>query len=201
MSLAAITKLVNILTPLKEKALSIDKSNEANKAHRLLENNVLFSINLFKTKSDKYFPYILETEQRIKELEFLLAKKKNEISLELLRQIELQLNALFNAISSNNVMHQEAKYRQEKLNKIKYKNMAKKVMLSSHQLYSKLSEYQEFERRLTDMLNQKNMEAQTKNNPKYSQEALVIHQRLGRCRQAISKVEREIELSEKSKLN
>ena len=94
-------------------------------------------------------------------------------------------------------MHNEAKLRQEKLKKIKYKNMAKKVMLSSHQLYSKLSEYQEFERRLTDMLNQKNIEIQTKNNPKYAEEALVLHQRLGRCRQAISKVEREIELSEK----
>lgn len=197
MSLTAISKLVNILTPLKEQARNVDKINEKNNAHRLIENNVLFSINLFKTKSDKYLPYILETEQRIKELEFLLKKKSNEISLLLLEQIELQLNALYNALSSNNVMHNEAKLRQEKLKKIKYKNMAKKVMLSSHQLYSKLSEYQEFERRLTDMLNQKNIEIQTKNNPKYAEEALVLHQRLGRCRQAISKVEREIELSEK----
>lgn len=201
MSYAAITKLTNLLNSLKKTANDIDSLNESNKAHRLLENNSMFSNNLFRTQSDKFFPYLIEVEKNIKELDYLLKKKKNDFSHALLGTIEQQLNALYNAISSNTVIHNAAEIQQAQLKKIKYRNMAKKIMLSSHELYNKLSEYQEFERRLLDMLHEKNNLASGKNKAKYTDEALVVHQRLGRCRQAISKVEREIELSEKSKLN
>ena len=39
--------------------------------------------------------------------------------------------------------------------------------------------------------------ASTKKSQQLSAEVLVLHQRLGRCRQAISKLEREIAQSEK----
>lgn len=201
MSSAAITKLTNLLNSLKKTANDIDNLNESNKAHRMLENNSIFSINLFRTQSDKFFPYLIEVEKNITELDYLLKRKKNDFSHALLLTIEQQLNALYNAISSNTVIHNAAEIQQTQLKKIKYRNMAKKIMLSSHDLYNKLTEYQEFERRLLDMLHEKNNLATGQNKAKYTEEALVIHQRLGRCRQAISKVEREIELSEKSKLN
>ena len=77
--------------------------------------------------------------------------------------------------------------------------MAKKIMTSSHELYKKLSEYHEFERRLVAMLNEKNLQInKTNNTQQHTQDILTLHQRLGRCRQAISKVEREIEINEKS---
>lgn len=201
MSFAAINKLTNLLNSLKKTANDIDNLNESNKAHRMIENNSIFSINLFRTQSDKFFPYLIEVEKNINELDYLLKKKKNDFSHALLLTIEQQLNALYNAISSNTVIHNAAEIQQTQLKKIKYRNMAKKLMLSSHELYNKLSEYQEFERRLLDMLHEKNSLATGNNKAKYTEEALVIHQRLGRCRQAISKVEREIELSEKSQLS
>lgn len=201
MSLVAIKKLKKIISILKDTANEIDVTNTEHKAHRMLENNRLFSSNLFKTNSDKFYPYILEAEKGLNELQYYLALDKKELSHTLLQTIEQQLSALYNATSANKVMHNEATIRQTKLKQIKYKNMAKKMMLSSHQLYQKLNEYNEFERRLLDMLHMKNTELSKKSNDDaLKNEALVLHQRLGRCRQAISKVEREIEISEKSNL-
>ena len=201
MSVTAFNKLTSIISSLKEVAKDIDNQNTTNKAHKMLENNRLFSNNLFKTHSDKFFPYILEAEKGLKELQFFLRQDNKELSFLLVQTIEQQLSALYNATSVNKVMHSEAKVRQEKLIQIKYKNMAKKVMLSSQQLYQKLTEYNEFERRLLDMLNQKNIElANNTNDTQLTNEALILHQRLGRCRQAISKVERNIEIAEKSNL-
>lgn len=201
MSFIALTKLEKIIASLKTVANEIDDQNTHNKAHKILEDGRLFSPNLFKTNSDKFFPYILEAEKGLKELAFFLKQDKKELAHSLLQTIEQQLSALHNATSANNVMHNEAKLRQKKLSQIKYKNIAKKMMLSSHQLYQQLSEYHEFERRLLDMLNQKNIElSKHQNNDKLTNDVLVLHQRLGRCRQAISKVERHIEASEKSQL-
>lgn len=181
--------------------MDIDTNNSNNKAHKLLENDRLFSSNLFKTNSDKFYPYIIEAEKGLDELVFCLQHNKQEFSQALLETIEQQLNALFNATSANKVMHSEAKVRQQKLTQIKYKNIAKKMMLSSHQLYQKLSEYNEFERRLLDMLNTKKNElASAQKSQQLTNDVLTLHQRLGRCRQAISKVERDIETTEKANL-
>jgi primosomal replication protein N'' len=85
----------------------------------------------------------------------------------------------------------------------KYNKMAKSVLLSSHQLYQQLTEHHEFERRLKDMITEREQErtrSKSANIDKLSQEVLALHQRLGRCRKAISAIERNIEQAEKSKL-
>ena len=72
--------------------------------------------------------------------------------------------------------------------------------MSSHQLYQKLTEHHEFERRLMDMLSEKErqrLESKKHESEKLSVEVLTLHQRLGRCRKAISAIQREIELAEK----
>jgi len=92
-----------------------------------------------------------------------------------------------------------AKKNQTKLN-AQYNNVAKAVLLSSHQLYQKLNEHHEFERRLMDMVQTRQQEltqCRASQSTKLSQEVLALHQRLGRCRKAISAIEREIELAEK----
>ena len=73
-------------------------------------------------------------------------------------------------------------------------------MLNSHQLYQKLTEHHEFERRLMDMVAEREaMRAKCKKHEseKLSIEVLTLHQRLGRCRRAISTIERDIEQVEK----
>lgn len=203
MSNSAINKLNNLLFSLKTDCQQIDSTNAKHKTHTLLENSSLFSINLFKTQSEKFFPYLQEIQQNIKELDYLLIHNKNDFAYSLLNKIEQQLNAIRTAFTSMNVIHKEANLKQQVIQKRRYENIAKKVMLSSHELYKKLSEYHEFERRLLDMLNEKNnLLNQAKKNQieKITEEALIIHQRLGRCRQAISKVERQIETNEKKDL-
>jgi primosomal replication protein N'' len=82
----------------------------------------------------------------------------------------------------------------------KYNKAAKAVLLSSHQLYQQLTEHREFERRLIAMITEREQQRQKSrdiNNNTVSQEVLALHQRLGRCRKAISSIERNIELTEK----
>ena len=58
----------------------------------------------------------------------------------------------------------------------------------------------EFERRLLAMVHereQQRQQATNKQSERLSEEILALHQRLGRCRQAISKLEREIEQTKK----
>ncbi len=75
-------------------------------------------------------------------------------------------------------------------------------MQPTQALYQKLSEHHEFERRLALMIAER--EQQRGNTKDYSQrneqlklEILALHKRLGKCRQAISVIERDIELAEK----
>ena len=119
-----------------------------------------------------------------------------------------------NAIQANETMHQaaQASFNARKNIRIKsakathqkqtyiYNKMAKSVLLSSHQLYQQLTEHHEFERRLNDMLiekEQQRLKCKPHESEKLSLDVLTLHQRLGRCRKAISTIERDIELTEK----
>lgn len=193
-SINSINNLQKLLADLKLQASAIDKQNSNNKAHLLLENTALFSTSLFHSQSDKFIPYLLETEKNIQHLSYLIEKQNHQLAISLLEKIELQLSAIKTAFNSNTVIHKEASIRQEKLNNARYKKLVKKTFSSSHQAYQKLAEYHQFERRLMAMLDEHN-----RNND--VEQGLIVHQRLGRCRQAISKVEREIEMLEKKQLN
>jgi len=207
----SIERLSVLLETLDLKAKQIDAKNTQSKAHRLIENNNLFSSTLFVSQSDQFSPYIKEIQRRISEFSRLVTADKIEWSKELLQQIEQQISAISNALQSNSVMHQAAKLSFDANNKVrikkakakqanKYSDITKNIMLNSHQLYQKLTEHHEFERRLMDMVAEREaMRAKCKKHEseKLSTEVLTLHQRLGRCRKAISTIERDIELSEK----
>ncbi|MDP7593250.1 MAG: primosomal replication protein [Litorilituus sp.] len=205
----ALERLTASLTQLAIKAEQTDLKNSQVKAHRLIENTNLFSAELFVSQSDRFSPYIKEVQHKIPELKRLLQANRNEISTLLLHQIEQQISALTNALHSNAALHQAPKrsfdaHHKAKLNRAKsqnnYKNAAKKLLLNSQQLYQKLREHHEFERRLMDMLTEREsqrMHCKANENKKLSAEVLALHQRLGRCRKAISVIERDIELAEK----
>lgn len=207
----SIERLSILLDTLDAKAKQTDIQNAQLKAHRLIENNNLFSSTLFVSQSDQFIPYIREIQRRLKEFSRLVAANKIELSKTLLLQIEQQVAAISNALQSNSVMHQAAKLSSDANNKVrikkakikqknKYDNLTKHIILSSHQLYQKLSEHHEFERRLMDMVAEKERArtlCKKHEDEKLSAEVLALHHRLGRCRKAISSIEREIELAEK----
>jgi len=207
----SIDRLSTLLNQLETKAKQTDIKNASSKVHRLLENTNLFSSELFICQSDQFSPYVKETQRKISEFSRLVAANKIALSMALLQHIEQQVSALANALLSNSVIHQAAKLSFDANNKVrirkskakqaeKYNQLTKKVMLTSHQLYQKLNEHHEFERRLMDMVAERElMRAKCKKHEsaKLSTEVLALHQRLGRCRKAISTIERDIELAEK----
>lgn len=207
----SIERLSVLLKALEIKAKQIDKDNTQLKAHRLIENNNLFSPALFVSQSDKFCPYIKEITRKTKEFSRLVSANKIDLSKALLIQLEHQISALSNALHSNDIMHKAAKLSFDTNNKVrikksklkqanKYSDLASKIILNSQQLYQKLSEHHEFERRLMDMVNEREntrMKSNSNESEKISAEVLALHQRLGRCRRAISDIEREIAQKEK----
>lgn len=214
----SLSRLSVLLEQLMSQAKHIDQFNTQHKSHWLIENNDLFSREVFKSQSDRFAPYVEEATQRLTDLSRLMlstSANNEKIAMESLIQIEQQISALMNALQSNQSMHQTAqmvfdikrkvpiKSEEQNVtqNNPKYENFTKAVLLSSHQLYQKLNEHNEFERRLMDMVQTRQQQlAQCKSqnqNTKLSQEVLALHQRLGRCRKAISSIERDIELTEK----
>lgn len=207
----SIERISVLVETLYAKAKKIDATNTQTKAHRLIENNNLFSSTLFVSQSDQFIPYIKEIQRNISEFSRLVAANKIEFSKVLLQQIERQISAISNALESNSIMHQAAKLSFDVNRKVRFKKakvkqaskygeLTKNIIMSSHQLYQKLTEHHEFERRLMDMVAEKEtMRIKCKNheNEKLSTEVLILHQRLGRCRKAISAIERDIELAEK----
>jgi len=207
----SIERLTEILIRLAIEAKQIDTINNKNKSHRLIENNNLFSATLFVSQSDRYLPYVEEIERRLTEFTRLVAANKIELSKVLLQRLEQQISAISNALQANSTMHQAAKLSFDANKKVrikkakakqinKYQDLARKLVLSSHQLYQKLTEHHVFEKRLMDMLMEKErqrLQCKKHENEKLSVEVLTLHQRLGRCRKAISTIERDIELAEK----
>lgn len=192
-------------------AKQIDIQNTQNKSHQLIENNNLFSRALFFSQSDRYLPYVEEVERRLAEFTRLVASNKIALSKVLLEQIEQQISAISNALHANSAIHQAAKISFDANKKViikrakakqanKYRDMAKNLVQNSQQLYQKLTEHHEFERRLNDMLlekEQQRLKCKAHENEILSFEVLTLHQRLGRCRKAISTIERDIEQAEK----
>jgi primosomal replication protein N'' len=218
----AISRLSTLLEHLTVQANNTDQLNSKNKSHRLIENNNLFSQHLFSTESDKLALYVEEVKKKLTEFSRLSRlsadnKNKKEFAKSSLLKIEQQTTALINAIQSNKSMHQAAQVSFDARNKArikltnknhltqqdKYKALAKSVLLSSSQLYQQLSEHHEFERRLMDMITdreQQRVRSKSVNTDTLSQEVLALHQRLGRCRKAISTIEKNIELAQKNNL-
>ncbi len=197
---SSIDKIYGIVEQLSVQALQVDQQNKHSKSHKIIQENDIFSEALFLTHSDQFYPYVLEVKNKTEELSRLLAAQKNTLAHSRLLQIEQQIAALRNALNSNSALHKEPAQRLEAIKARRYKKAAQAVMQSSHNLHKKLNETFEFERRLVEMIQARELQRQNataKHSQQLSEEILALHQRLGRCRQAISKLEREIVQSEK----
>ncbi|MDO6445716.1 primosomal replication protein PriC [Colwellia sp. 1_MG-2023] len=200
MKTSSLTKIQEILANLHAQAVNIDMANSKSKSFSLRKDSPIFSETLFSTNSDKLSHYVDEVINKSKELFALIKANKVQFSYARLALIEQQISAIKNAIDANDAQNNASKQHLKMLKDKKYRQAAQSLILPSQTLYQKLSETHEFERRLLDMLEQKQIQfsqANQKAKDKISDELLIIHQRLGRCRQAISKLERQIEVSEK----
>ncbi|MEI6893562.1 MAG: primosomal replication protein PriC [Colwellia sp.] len=216
----AIRRLSTLLNHLYEQAKHTDQKNSKQKSHRLIENNNLFSPHLFTTQSDSISLYVEEVKTRLNQFSRLCDfsadnTKKTEFAKSSLAHIEQQISALMNALQANQSMHQAAQVSFNAKKKVraksfqatklrqseKYTKMAKSILLSSQQLYQQLDEHKEFESRLMTMITEREQQRvrarSTAGNDALLQEVLALHQRLGRCRKALSAIERKIKLAEK----
>lgn len=196
----AIKKIQSILQILAQQAADIDEKNKHAKSHKIIQDNDIFAEALFSTHSDLFVPYVTEVQNKTLELARLLHAQKNTLAHNRILQIEQQISALRTALNSNSTIHKEAAQRLTAIKARRYKKAAQAVMQSSHNLHNKLEETFEFERRLLNMIEERELQRQqstTAKSNRLSEEILALHQRLGRCRQAISKLEREISQSKK----
>lgn len=195
-----LQKLDKVVEQLIVDAKAIDDKLSMKKAQRH-HNKHLFSPPLFISQADTYLPYTLEVKQKVTHISrYINRQDHHDFIFEQLALIEQQINALTTAFFAQGRQQQiEQQFTQK--NRAKYlKKATKQVLHSSHHLYQQLAETHEFERRLMEMLELKEIElknANKANQANLSQQVLTLHQRLGRCRQAISKIERQIEMSEK----
>ena len=197
---SAINKIHAILDQLDEQAKQVDQQNKHSKSHKIIQENDIFSEKLFNTHSDLFHPYIAEVKSKTNELSRLLIANKNALAHSRLLIIEQQISALRNALNANGALHKEPEQRLVAMKARRYKKAAQAVMQSSHNLHKQLNETFEFERRLLEMIQtreRQNHNISSKQTKQFTEEILALHQRLGRCRQAISKLEREIAQSEK----
>ena len=200
MSQQFLNKITSILVTLLVQAKDIDKENSAAKGFYLRKDKAIFSETLFSGNHDRLVPYVEETQAKVEQLARLINNNKTLLSYERIQLIEQQISAIHNAIQANAAQNKSSAQKLALLKKIKYKNTAKALFQPIQSLYQKQAETKEFERRLESMLAEKQLEfnnANNRNKDKFSNELLVLHQRLGRCRQALSKIERQIEMSEK----
>jgi len=199
-SLTFIKKIHVVIDDLKATALLLDNSNSKLKAHTLLKDTPLFSPELFTTHSDLFIDYVEEIKSKTLQLERLIVNQHDELSKYQIELLEKQMTSLHNAFQANQNIHKEAQNRLNAMKARRYKRSAQAIIKPSKNLYQSLSEHHEFERRLQQMLSDKEQEraqATGKIVDKLSQEVLVLHQRLGRCRKAISKIESDIVKFEK----
>lgn len=190
-----IDKLYEILKNLEYQASNLDSNNGKLKAHILLKDSPLFSVDLFSTHSDLFMDYILEIDNKIRQFERLAKNNSEEVSKYQVELIEKQISSLYNAFQANHNLHNEAQYRFNAIARQKHKKAVKAIIKPSKNLYQSLAEHHEFERRLLQMIFDKEQEykqLKSHNANKASQELLILHQRLGRCRKAISNIESDI---------
>ncbi|WP_371377280.1 primosomal replication protein PriC [Thalassotalea aquiviva] len=210
MSLQALERLEQLLLQLNDDAKTVDQENKQKKSHYYLQQDSLFDQKLFPIVSSNYADYVQYTLKQLTQLKRLEQSNKTILESSLLETLDQQISSLITAIKSNSARHHDSDYRlqrryrlqaQKQVQQNKYQHIAKGLMKGSHQLHAKLAETRGFEKRLMQMLFDKETELnQCKANQQseLQQQVLILHQRLGRCRKAISQLERELELAEKN---
>jgi primosomal replication protein N'' len=194
-----IKKIRGQINLLYQQSQSIDQRNIQIKSDRFKYRD-FFNHRLFRSDSILLTDYVLETDTNFKELLRLSTNSNTQIA-QRGEQLTDQITALTQAIRANEVAIKEHFHTgaSNKRRFAKYKKTANHFMADSHQLHKKLAEYHEFERRLNEMIYERQAqlkEVNAKKADKIQQEILALHQRLGKCRRAITGVEEQIQFAD-----
>lgn len=139
-----------------------------------------FDSALFSCRSPHLTDYVSEAQRNLRHLQD--SRLSNIAKQRLVQRLSEQTSALTRAFRN-------VETRRKPTSKGKLKAVVQQISASSQQLYQQLSDTQEFERRLQDMISLANRE----NSTDALQRSLALHARLGRCRKALSDIERQIQ--------
>jgi primosomal replication protein N'' len=198
-----IEKFNTIIKQLKEQLNDLHSQNTL-RSFSSLDHR--FNSGLFQTHSENLPVYLNETETLLVKLQQTIESQQHTQAEYLIQKIENQLSALIKLVQSAELFQKAP--RAKSLRTINYptivktqsENQTKQPSLTCQQLYQKLAEHHEFERRLLEMIAQREYARQQSSgqaNQQIMKEVLALNKRLGRCRQAISSIEKEIERVEK----
>ena len=194
-----LARLGSIIDQLEVDAKQVDNLVQS-QSQLTEEHHRFFSLQLFSTKGKLYSPYVVEIKSLFIKLPNLLSHDSKMPAEAAIEKIEQQIAALSTALASFKLQKKNEQFFTKQEKKQRYKKYTQTLLQPTHDLYQQLAETHEFERRLLLMLEEKQQALNTSSEAKRQakqQEVLVVHQRLGRCRQAISKIERQIEMAEK----
>lgn len=163
------------LQQLHSQAVKLDK-----KASNAKPQN-WFDTGLFSCRSSQLTDYVAEALRNLHHLE--TASLSPLLQNQLVQRLADQTAALVQAFRNSNTRN-SAPVRASNV-----KTLVQHVTASSQQLYQQLSDTQHFERRLLDMITV----AKQDNSAEAVQRTLALHARLGRCRKALSDIERQIQ--------
>lgn len=157
--------------------------------------NDLFHSSAFNARSDELSDYVKELENNVNMVERIKDPDQMAYVLDRIADQFACFKGLINSVELNKKNKTYNKTHARRLNKVK--QFAKTAAKSSRALYQELSELQEFERRLLEMVEEKQQTlsryAGQSQRQSLQEQVLVTQQRLGRCRKAISKVEEQIQ--------
>lgn len=181
-----------LLTQLEQLQIALTSSTIDNE--NWFNRSDVFVSSAFYTKSNELTDYIEELKGNIAKLE----KLNEQAYLEFLAdKVTQQFACLRSLLNSASVHNKDKTYRNHKRSKVQQaKQFTKRVNQSSQDLYAELSKLQDYERRLQEMVAERQQVLHqyqgTAKRQEYQQDVLAYQQRLGRCRQALSKVEEQI---------
>lgn len=170
-----LATLKHQLQQLRQQAEQLDAKPMAGKPQNW------FDSGLFNCRSPHLADYVADAQRNLRHLSD--TKLTDATRQRLVQRLSEQTSALtqaFRNVDTRKTPGAKAAYA---------KAVLQQVNTSSQQLYQQLSDTQEFERRLQDMITLANRD----NSPEAVQRALALHARLGRCRKALFDIEQQIQ--------
>lgn len=141
-----------------------------------------FDSSLFSCHSPDLADYVLESLRHLEHLQQQGEQLSSAARQRLTERLNAQINALTLAFRNRDSRHLAAV-------NLRTKAVVQQLAANSQQLYQQLSEYQQFENRLLDMVRL----AERDTSSDATHKTLALHARLGRCRKAINEVEQAIQ--------
>lgn len=166
--------------------------------------DILIKNQHFSGDSEYFEFYIKQCQRNLASVERFYATNDIANANNSLLLVEQQIASIINAINAEKTRQKNIQtkrfYTKSNATQRAVELLVSNANLSTKSLYEKQAEYLGFERRLLDMVRDCQFEldqSKSKDQSKLQQKLLALHQRLGKCRKAITQVEDEITRLEK----